>query len=165
MRLNAEKERICHYRDIARKSAIMYYKILKEIMKYNLIHVIASKNSPEKSGNQVKIVKKSNQPNFYQQKETKINCIYYITDYIKLVIENGQKFTQENMYCILDTMIVEELSDEVINTFKIIIKELKSSGEEFDEDLLKSYANDKANDERKKKKILKMLEELPEPLE
>ena len=44
MRLNAEKERICHYRDIARKSAIMYYKILKEIMRYNLIHAIASKN-------------------------------------------------------------------------------------------------------------------------
>lgn len=100
MRLNAEKERICHYRDIARKSAIKYYKVLKEIMKYNLIHVMGSKTSPDKAqvqAAQAKGEKKANQPNFYQQKETKINCIYYITDYMKLVIENGNEFLLQHL--------------------------------------------------------------------
>lgn len=52
-----------------------------------------------------------NQTNFYQQKETKINCIYYVTDYMKLVIENGKEFKIENLYSLIDSMIVEELSD------------------------------------------------------
>ena len=58
MRLNAEKERICHYRDIARKSAIKYYKILKIIMERNLIHVMVSKTSPDKSSTNNKTTEK-----------------------------------------------------------------------------------------------------------
>lgn len=36
MRLNAEKERIYHFKDIASRSAIIYYKILKQIIDKNI---------------------------------------------------------------------------------------------------------------------------------
>ena len=132
-------------------------------MRYNLIHSIPPKNSPEKAENTIKKEKKSSQPNFYEQKETKINCVYYIADYIKLVIENGNKFAQENLYPIFDTLIFEELSKEVINTFKIIIKEIKAAEEHFGPEKLTNYIKQKIVGVRKQNKLLEVLEELPEP--
>lgn len=158
MRLNAEKERICHYRDIARKSAIKYYKILKKIIERNLIHVMVSKASPDKaSANNKNTEKKSNHPNFYQQKETKINWIYYITDYIKLVIENGNEFIQDHLYEIIETLIFEELSDEVIETLNIVIVQF-----EFDKDKFKEWVETNVLEIMKAKRLYKVLDEFTE---
>lgn len=155
MRLNAEKERICHYREIARKSAVKYYKVLKEIMRQNLIHIMGSKASPEKAANStIKGEKKIAQPNFYQQKETKINCIYYVTDYLKLVIENGNEFLQEHLYNLIDSLIPEELSDEVLETLRLIVHEF-----EFDKVKLEEWIGNSNGVSRKKRKILKILEQ------
>ena len=154
MRLNAEKERICHYREIARRSAIKYYKVLKEIIKYNLIHVMGSKTTPEKKPPTTlnREGTRSLQPNFYQQKETKINCIYYLTDYLKLVIENGKEFEAQHLYSILDSFIVEELSDEVIEAIKILLKEF-----EFDKREILSWIETCNPLKRKQNKLKEML--------
>jgi len=161
MRLNAEKERICHYRDVARKSAIRYYKVLKEIIKLNLIHVMGSKSSPEKPpsiGSVHRSEKKSSQPNFYQLKETKINCIYYVTDNLKMVIENGNEFCQEHLYNLIDTLAPEELSEEITETLKVIIKEF-----EFDKNDLEQWIRENNCIKRKKRTMLKLLEDVAEP--
>lgn len=148
MRLNAEKERICHYREVARKSAVKYYKVLKSIVKNNLIHVVGSKASPEKAHVDSKPEKRSNQSNFYQQKETKVNCIYYITDFIKLVIENGNDFKQSHLYRVVDTLIPEELSEELLNTISIIIKEFSFSKNEFEH-----WIKDKSTPNKDRRKV------------
>jgi glucan-binding YG repeat protein len=159
MRLNAEKERICHYRDIARKSAIKYYKVLKEIIRLNLIHVMGSKTSPDKAQNERSSTKNdkkgSHQTNFYQLKETKINWIYYITDYLKLVIENGNEFMNFHLFQLIDTLIPEELSDEVMETLKIVIKEFEFEKKDVGE-WIKAWRAPK----RKKRNMLKLLEDV-----
>ena len=106
----------------------------------------------------IKLLKnKSSHPNFYQQKETKINCIYYITDYIKLVIENGNEFLQEHLYKIIDTFIYEELSNEVIETLNIVMVQF-----EFDKEKLKDWIESQAFDQKKTKKLNKILNEFVE---
>jgi len=92
------------------------------------------------------------QSNFYQQKETKINCIYYITDYCKLVIENGKEFTIDHLFAVLESLIVEELSDEVLEALKIIMKEF-----EFDKSHLQSWIENKNSYKRKQRKLRELL--------
>lgn len=154
MRLNAEKERICHYREVARKSAISYYKALKKIMEKNLIHVMVSKGSPEKApANSSKSQSDENgKTKFFQQKETKVNCIYYLTDYIKLVIENGNDFILDYLTEIVSTMIFEEFSDEVIETIRIIIEQF-----EFDQEKFKDWIETQTADPAKQQKLRTIL--------
>ena len=69
------------------------------------------------------------------------------------------------MYNIFDALIYEECSEEVLNTFKIIIQELRTAEEQFDEIKFKSYLEKKVHDPRKQRKLLKILGDLPEPAE
>lgn len=165
MRLNAEKERICHYREIAIKSAFKYYRLLEDIMEHNVMRMVGSMSSPDKQSKPQKqptqkLEKKAGQPNFYSQKETKINCVYYITDYIKIFIENGNEFVQDNsnLQVILDSMIAEEFSDEVIDTLKLVIKNF-----EFDRNSLRTWIEEKVTYPPKREKCLRILEDFIVP--
>lgn len=95
MRILAERERIHNFKTVASESAYVYYKILKRITEDGL------KKLTEKTQTQ----QQNNDPQVRIQaslKDTSIKQILsFITDYMRQVIENGQKFESKHLYLML----------------------------------------------------------------
>lgn len=109
MRINAERDRVNKYRQVAKQSAILYYKILKRFSEET------SRYEKEKANDKNSITLDPQIKIKAIQKETELKeVLSYITgnimhitltDYMRIVIENGNQFNQFNLF-----MMFQELN-------------------------------------------------------
>eukprot|EP00347_Sterkiella_histriomuscorum_P011953 403370464 len=135
MRINAERQRIQQYRKIAKESAVFYYKVLKKFTEEN--HQYEKEKALEKSINidpQVKM-KTLNRENILK------DILNYITDFMRAVIENGNKFTKDHFYMMLKELNSEHIDTQLAKYLRIMIEELEITLIEFDDFIIESDQN------------------------
>ena len=127
MRINAERERIRKYQDITKGPAYVYYKILKRL---SVEGPLLLKEEQSQTPQILQEPSAKIQRALYEQKLQKLT--YYITDFIKQVVENGNPFTSEHFFMMLETLSAQEVNEKiVILTLKIIVEEIEVSSVDY----------------------------------
>ena len=145
MRINAERERISRFKSIAKDSATVYYKILDRFTQ-ELLNSTSSKTS-SKENNSEEHEKTSESVNKKQQdlkanefKETMKaqyeknqlhNMIRYMTDYLRMVIENGNRYTSNHFFVMLWHLNNKEVENQLKEYIKILIEEIEVPQEQY----------------------------------
>ena len=127
MRINAERERIRKYQDITTGPAYVYYKILKRLSVEGPLPLKEEfSQTPQLQQEPSAKIQRA----LHEQKIQKLT--YYITDFIKQEVENGNTLPRHHFFMMLETLAASELNEKmVILTLKIIVEEIGVSSVEY----------------------------------
>ena len=139
MRINAERERISRFKSIAKDSATKYYDILDRFTK-ELLNSTSTKTSSKENGSEEheqiseSAHKKQQDLKANEFKETMKaqyeknqlhNMIRYMTDYLRMVIENGNRYTSNHFFVMLWHLSSKEVENQLREYIKILIEEIE----------------------------------------
>jgi hypothetical protein len=128
VRVNAERERIVKYKEIAQSSAVFYYQVLQRFIEES--QAIKAEVTADLEGKQgePQVIMEA-----YQEERQLKEFVTFITgkprrlhaiDYMRFVIENGKHFTSDNFFMMLREIKAEYIDATAKRFLDILIDEL-----------------------------------------